>query len=99
MVERLTFKLSRLREIGWTLWDPIGINGLEGTPDDEYDAYLLQAAGQLEKGAAAEEVARLLANFETEHMGLEDSASAMSRARRTVSAMRDYVAELRAQQL
>ena len=54
MAERAKFKLSRLREIGWSLWDPIGLSGFEGTLDDEYDSYLLQAAGRLWNGASAE---------------------------------------------
>ena len=45
------FQLSRLREIGWSKWDPIGVGGPEHDwPSDEYDTYLLQAAGQLWHG-------------------------------------------------
>ena len=32
--------LSRLREIGWSAWDPIGLADSD-CPRDEYDAYLL----------------------------------------------------------
>lgn len=47
-------KLSRLRDIGWSKWDPIGLLGDGQKWDDEdcqqfadeYDSYLLQAAGQ-----------------------------------------------------
>jgi hypothetical protein len=97
MGERLRFKLSRLREIGWARWDPIGLSGSEGTRDDEYDNYLLRAAAQLENGADIEEVVRFLASIEVEHMGLDDNASALPRARTTAAAIRDYVAELRGQ--
>jgi hypothetical protein len=45
MTPRPKFKLWRLREIGWRLWDPIGLIGLEGTPDDEYDGYLHSGSG------------------------------------------------------
>ena len=98
MDERLRFKLSRLREIGWTLWDPIGLNGAEGTPDDEYDNYLLHAAARLEKDASVEEVAHFLTSIEIEHMELEDRWSAMARATAAAAALRDYVAELRGEQ-
>jgi hypothetical protein len=47
MTARPTFKLSRLREIGWGRWDRIGLSGFADKADDEYDSYLLQAAGRL----------------------------------------------------
>ena len=34
--------LDKLREIGWALWNPIGLAGPPATPADEYDAYLLE---------------------------------------------------------
>lgn len=96
MTVRPKFKLSRLREIGWSRWDPIGLNGLDDTPDDEYDGYLLQAAGMLWNGADEEEVVRYLVGIETDHMGLEDVPGIRERARETVGALSRYVAELRA---
>ncbi len=47
-------KLSRLRDIGWSLWDLIGLlkSGQRWEDDEcrpfanEYDAYLLNAAGR-----------------------------------------------------
>ena len=47
-----TAMLNRLRDIGWTLWDPIGLLPPEGEWDDcanrsfagEYDQYLIAAA-------------------------------------------------------
>ena len=58
-------KLSRLRDIGWSIWDPIGLMGSEQNWDDEdcrpfadeYDSYLIQAAGQLRRGIADVDVA------------------------------------------
>jgi hypothetical protein len=70
MTTRPTFKLSRLREIGWSRWDPIGLTGIENTPDDEYDSYLLQAAGRLWNGASEEEVTDYVVTIEIEYMGL-----------------------------
>lgn len=95
MNARPKLKLSRLREIGWSRWDPIGLAGLEGAPDDEYDAYLLQAAGRLWDGASEEEVARYLVTVETEHMGLDEAPSARARARDTAAELGSYLSSLR----
>jgi hypothetical protein len=87
-------ELSRLREIGWSRWDPIGLSGMENTPDDEYDRYLLHAAGRLWNGASEEEVTDYLVSIETEHMGLGDAPRVRTRARELVSALSRYVSEL-----
>jgi hypothetical protein len=94
MNHRPKFKLSRLREIGWS-WDPIGLANLEDRPDDEYDSYLLQAAGRLWNGASQEEVADYLASIEAEYMGLGDGPGVRPRADEVVRALSEYVAELR----
>ena len=54
MVERPKIRLSRLRDIGWTTWDPIGLLGQDQLWEDisyadEYDSYLLRAAGMLRR--------------------------------------------------
>lgn len=51
-------RLSRLRDISWSVWDPIGLMGVGQNWQDkdcrpfanEYDGYLLQAAGRLRGG-------------------------------------------------
>ena len=96
MTIRPEFKLSRLREIGWAKWDPIRLRGTEGQPDDEYDSYLLQAAGRLWNGASEEEVADYLVSIETEYMGLGEASGVRQRAREVADALNSYVAELRA---
>lgn len=96
MTAQPKFKLSRLREIGWAKWDPIGLSGSEGQPDNEYDGYLLQAAGRLWNGASREEVAGYLVSIETEYMGLDDRPGVRQRALRVADALDSYVAELRA---
>lgn len=92
-------ELSRLREIGWTLWDPIGLKYLleEGNDSvaDEYDSYLLQAAGRLWNGASVEEVTNYLVTVELDHMGLSDAPGVRPKARETVNALSEYVSELR----
>lgn len=95
MPQRPKFRLSRLREIGWSRWDPIGLSGLEGTPDDEYDGYLLDAAGRLWNGASAEDVTDYLVTVQLQHMGLSDAPTVRPKARDTVNALLEYVAELR----
>ena len=95
MSTRPKFSLSRLREIGWARWDPIGLSGLDGWPDDEYDSFLLQAAGRLWNGAGRDEVADYLVSIESEQMGLGDAPGVRERAREVVDALNRYVAELR----
>jgi len=90
------FKLSRLRQIGWTKWDPIGLGGTDSRPEDEYDGYLLQAAGRLWNGASREEVANYRVNLETEYMGLGERAGVHQRAKEVADALSRYVTELRA---
>lgn len=78
MTKRRTVKLSKLREIGWTLWDPIGLlesfdRSDEDFPKDEYDRYLLTAYGKFGNGASTEEVSDYLFNISSEYMGLGES--------------------------
>jgi hypothetical protein len=49
-------RLSRLRDIGWRCWDPIGLAGLDGgwensAAADEYDGYLMEFAGMVRNDA------------------------------------------------
>lgn len=67
--------ISRLREIGWSLWDPIGLDGNTGiwreeTFADEYDTYLIKAAGMLRNQCTLAEVVEYLFFIQTEYMGL-----------------------------
>lgn len=88
-------QLSRLRAIGWTLWDPIGLAEDGGEPPDgaadEYDAYLVKAAGLLRRGATEGQAAAWLQEAAA-GMGLpHPSAEA---AARTAAALRDYLEEI-----
>ncbi|SLN72937.1 hypothetical protein ROA7450_04081 [Roseovarius albus] len=72
---RPKINIDCLREIGWTLWDPISLNetmgGWKGEAfEDEYDSYLLKAAGMLWNKRTAEEVVEYLFQIESQHMGL-----------------------------
>ena len=86
-------KLSRLRDIGWSKWDPLGLldRGRNWTDEDcvpfagEYDSYLLQAAGQLRRGSTEESVVRYLVEIEANHMGLGARPGAATRAKEVVA--------------
>lgn len=89
-------KLSHLRDIGWTLWDPIGLLAADRRWDDadarpfadEYDGYLIEAAGMLRRGAADQDAVDYLAGIEINHMGLTGRPDAYKRAEATVSAIK-----------
>jgi hypothetical protein len=88
-------KLSRLRDIGWARWDPIGLLDAEPRWDDpahkhfadEYDRYLVQAAGMLRRGFSDAEVVEFLVEIETVHIGM-NSLNAHERAAAVVAAIR-----------
>ena len=92
-------KLSKLRDIGWSLWDPIGLLSTGGpftgtwTNDanrgfaDEYDNYLIAAASQIRRGASSTEVVGYLVQIESEHMGLGVSPTIQARAEAVIAAI------------
>lgn len=93
---RPSVKLSVIRDIGWDLWDPIGLNGAEGgwrrsNAADEYDRYLQLVVSNLQSGESDRVMVDYLVNIETTHMRLTDTASARSRAEATVAAIREQV--------
>lgn len=95
----LTVKLSKLRDIGWMLWDPIGLLGPGGFYPgkwsdeanlgfaDEYDTYLVSAASQLRRGESREQVVSYLVHIESEHMGLGEGPTTRERAKAVVAAV------------
>ena len=90
--EKPKIRLSNLRDIGWQLWDPIGIlskgESWEGEPfADEYDSYLMQAAGRLRRDQPTSEVIQYLVDIEIYHMGVARRKTAEHRATRTVEAI------------
>lgn len=85
-------RLSRLRDIGWRLWDPIGLldagDTWEGMPfADEYDSYLIKAAGRLRRGTPEQDVANYLDQIESEHMGLGTAPGMSARNLAVVTAI------------
>jgi hypothetical protein len=99
MATRPLVKLSVLRDIGWSEWDPIGLQTLEGgwqgsNAANEYDQYLLHVAGSLQRGEPDGGLVDYLVDIEIDHMGSSPSPTARSRAAATVSAIREYVQSL-----
>lgn len=88
MAFRPKVQLSRLREIGWTLWDPIGLADEHGVYDDrcadEYDGYLLHVVSILCGDGSKEEATIYLITIADDHMGLSitdrDAAAATAHA-------------------
>ena len=91
MRPRPRFDIGKLREIGFEQWKPIGVP----VPEDEYDSYLLKAAGNLWNGEDVERVADYFVKIEVDWMGLS-LPGVKERARRVAGAISDYVQSLRA---
>ena len=95
---RPNIKLSRLRDIGWAYWDPIGlltdINLVKDKQnfDDEYDTYLMQAASMLWSNRPREDVVAYLADIEQNHIGMPDRGS--DAATKTVAKIQNYLKTL-----
>ena len=94
MVQRPKIRLSRLRDIGWSVWDPIGlldknISWQDISYADEYDGYLLRAAGMLRRKETKKNVIDYLVMVETKHMGLSISDGARKRAAEVVKRIED----------
>ena len=89
-------EISRLREIGWKLWDPIGLVNDGGSPDegwaDEYDSYLLHVVSILCRGGSKDEATAYLAGIASKHMGL--SVVDIKAAAATSHAIADYITSL-----
>ena len=96
MPEHPPLKLSRLRDIGWAEWDPIGLLA-KGEPwdhqpfADEYDTYLLLVASEMRRDWSVAQAVDYLVQIEAHHMGLGVGATARARAESVVSAIRAYI--------
>lgn len=78
---RLAMPLSRslgqlaLRNIAWSEWDPMALNGSEGgwrfsDAANEYDRYILRVLEGLQSGEPEASMIDYLVGIETHHMGL-----------------------------
>jgi hypothetical protein len=76
-MRKLKFSIKRLREIGWSLWNPICLSQCPfdwcGEPyEDEYDTYLSRAAAMIHNGADDSKIVAYLYCIEAEYMGLTE---------------------------
>ena len=81
--------LDRLRRIGWTHWNPIGLAGPPATPADEYDAYLSRTFGMLTAGQSEADVIAYLVGCAEVDMGVRPADHVA--ARTTVAALADLI--------
>lgn len=93
MTKHPKIRLSRLRDIGWRCWDPIGLAAMDGgwensAAADEYDGYLLKVAGMVRRNEGDDAAAQYLVWAESEHMGMGVGASTQVRAEATIAAIR-----------
>ena len=72
----------RIRDVLNSQWNPIGVEGL---PDDEYDAYAGKLAAMLRDGASDDDLSAYLHWAETAHMGLPGDTDRLTKV---VSAIR-----------
>jgi len=94
MSKRPKLRLSRLRDIGWSIWDPIGLNDFgedwkNVSFASEYDGYLIRAAGMLRNNEPEENVVDYLVHTEIDRMGLPPTQRRHERARAVVSAIKN----------
>lgn len=85
-------RLGKLRELGWSIWDPLnllepGDEWSETTFADEYDQYLIQAAGRLRREEATNKVVAYIVAVERDVMGLSPSVASNDRAYKLVTAI------------
>jgi hypothetical protein len=88
---RYNYELTKLRELGWAIWDPIGLVNKRRACEDEYDQYLLEAVSKVSHEVSEATVIAHLVQIETEHMGLGQNATASIRARALVIAIQSYL--------
>lgn len=94
MARHPKIRMSRLREIGWSIWDPIsmtadGSDWRTGGFADEYDNYLLRAAGMVRNGEPFTLIVDYLIEVETGHVGLSPAPGMRSRAEAVVRAIQE----------
>lgn len=92
----MTIDLTRLREIGWTHWDPIGLmrnrDTWIGQPfENEYDDHLIQVANRIIAGEDDVTLVAYLVVVERDDMHCSSADVAPQRAAATVSAIKKYI--------
>ena len=93
MTKHPKLRLSRLRDIGWRCWDPIGLTKIEGSWEnsraaDEYDGYLIKVAGMVRRNEGDKTAADYIVWAESEHIGMGVRADTTEQARATIASIR-----------
>lgn len=88
-MRRSKTELAVLREIGLTIWDPIGLAAMNSPdPIDTYDPYLSGALNKLQQGLPDRDVATWLMSVEVRDIGLGLRGDTQARAHATIAAIR-----------
>ena len=90
MARRYKYKLSKLRDLSWENWDPIGLKNGRVNCEDEHDSYLLRVIGMFTEDVPQSEIVEYLIKIECEHMGLGVNSTARPRAEQLVAAIVGY---------
>ncbi|PXA84376.1 hypothetical protein DMC47_40610 [Nostoc sp. 3335mG] len=89
-------QLSKIREIGWGLWDPIGLRNPDGSLigdcADEYDRYLLAVVSMMCLGQTRADAATYLFQIAADYMGVPMPSH--KAASDTSNAIADYLTSL-----
>lgn len=96
MSTHLPITLSRLRDIGWKEWDPIGLltageSGEQKPFADEYDDYLHKVVADFRSGRPLAEAVEYLLCIEREHMALGTRLGQKARAEATARSIQRFV--------
>jgi hypothetical protein len=85
-------RYTKLRKIGFRVWDPIGLLFFQPDWEDsgfenEYDNYLLRVAAMLCRNESAKAAEQYLVGIEVDEMGLGMSPTTKLRAKNTIQAL------------
>lgn len=61
---------TKVKQILWEVWDPIGVNDGENEWNDEYDSYAPHVFRLALEGKGAERIALSLSSVESDSMGM-----------------------------
>jgi hypothetical protein len=89
--------IATLRDIAWSIWNPIPYLrdiGWDQDGSDEYDSYLLEAVSMIRSGKNAEQVVHYLMHSETVTMLQDYEIYNDDRAKATVAAIIAHLDEL-----
>lgn len=92
MNEFSTTLYTRINEILFYLWDPIGVRYEYGARD-EYDTYANHVYSLIINGGDQKAVSTYLSRICTEHIGLENDADATEKIAELLFEIKDFLTE------